>query len=315
MVEHFIASYKAALTIPEMYIPAFIVAAALFLIYVALNPEQFTSSFRRIKEELEAETKTRDALFAVSGAPKNMDFKLHRLGCPITYRQFQIINLLIGIVLAVISIKVLYNPKLALTSIVIWWIFIHKVIDLRYKKFKAKMDKQIELCLQLLSETYSLTKNIIDALVLILPSTNSPIKEEIELVVKEARLGKDPNQCLKELADRCDNRDMEMFVQGIVLSTHYGTDSTLVINETSEIIRERIKLKEELENELKGKGFVITIFLVALPLLLTGLLVKSPEAREAFLHTSRGQNMICAILILEFIAWYFSRGKGVAEKL
>ncbi len=301
--------------LPAFYLPAILICLAIFSIYVAYNPDKFLAPYKKIREQLVAETQTRDALFASSGAPKNIDFKLNRLKWPVTYRQFRIINSLISLCFAVISIVFLNNPKLAVVSAVIWYIFAHKVVELQYKKFKAKVDEQAELVLQLLAETFKITENLIDAIVLVIPSAHSPMKEELELTVKQYRMNEDLDECLRQLADRSDNRDIDTFVQGILLSLHYGTNVKLVISETAEIIRERIALKDELENEIKGKGFTITIFLIVLPVLLTGLMIKSPDARNTFLNTAKGQNLLCLALIIQFTAWYLSRERGVMDKL
>lgn len=301
--------------LPEMYIPAILVVTAIFMLLFAKYKDKFFARYKRMKDEIEQEALNRDAIFSVSGVPKNTDFKLHRLKCPVTYKQFRIIVLLIGLMLAILSIKLLNNPKLAVLSAVIWYLLAHQIVELRYRKHKRKMEEQVELTLQLLVETYKLTEDLIDAIVLVIPSAHSPLKEELELLVKEYRLSKDMNECLKEFADRCDNRDMETFVQGLLLAQHYGSDANMVIQETADIIQERLALRDELENETKGKGFVLYIFLIAVPLVLIGLLTKAPDMREVFLYTSKGQNLLCLALVVQYATWYLSTKKEVIEEL
>lgn len=205
--------------LPVIYIPAALVTLSLIAVYIARNKNKFLASFKSLRQELRAETLTRDTLFAGTGAPKNTDFMLYRLQWPITYRQFRIINLFIGVLFAFVSIKLLNNPKMALAAAAVWYIFAHKFVELRYNKHKSKVDEQAELVLQLLAETYKLTENLIDAIVLVIPSALSPLKEELELLVKEYRLNEDLDVCLRKFADRCDNGDVFLLYKISCLDT------------------------------------------------------------------------------------------------
>lgn len=297
----------------EAYLAAVLVPAAVVAVYLARNPDVLKKRVRRLREQLEEEANYRKAYFTSVGAPRNTGFKLYRLGYSISYRHFLVLNGLISILLAVSCIKFLYNIQLGITAAVIWMLFIHKAVDLAYLKEKSRLDEQAELMLQLLSEQYQVTENLISAIENVIPSTRPPLRDELELLIKNYNLSKNRDECLREFAWRTDNRDIEIFVQGIILSDHYGTDTHEVINQTAEIIREKIELRNELQNETKGKSFTVYIFLVGLPLILLLMSIKSPEFRYTFLHTARGHNLLTAALIIEFVSWYFTSRRGVAD--
>ncbi|OPX94039.1 MAG: Bacterial type II secretion system protein F domain protein [Pelotomaculum sp. PtaB.Bin104] len=299
-----------------MLIPSVLVALAIAAIYIHKNREMFIARYKRLQEELESAALSRDTLFSNTGAPKNAEFKLYRLGYNVSYRYFLALNIVIGLILAVASVALLNNPKLAVLSVAVWMLLVHKLLDMAYeKKVKQPMAEQVEIVLQLLAEAYETTKDLVEAFVEVFPTTRYPLKNEIELMIKDNNLGKDINACLIEFAERLDNRDIESFVRGIILSAHYGTDTYEVLKQTAEIVRERRELKEELINETKGKNATIMIFLLAVPVVLFYLLATSASARSMFLNTHQGQNLMCVVLVVEFICWYFSKMKEVSEKL
>jgi len=299
----------------SMLLPSVMVSAAAAAFYFHRNREMFAARYGRLKEELEAEAKKRDVIFSSPGAPKNAEFKLKKLGFNIAYKHFLFVNGLIGLLLAALCAALLKNPKLALLSAAIWMVFAHKILDMTYEgKVKQPVAEQAELALQLLAESYEVTKDLLEAFKQVAGVMEPPLKEEFEILIADNNLGKDINACMIEFAERIDNRDMETFVRGIVLSSHYGTDTYEVLNETSEIIRERRELKEELISETKGKNFTITIFLLAIPLALVYLMATSEPARNMFINSSKGHNLLCLTLLVEFVSWYFSRQKGVSER-
>lgn len=298
-----------------MLLPSVFVSLALIAICIAKNQEMFVGNFKRLREELEAEALNREALFATPGVKKNAEFKLFRLGFNISYKHFLVLNGLVGLLLAAVSIYVFKNPKLAVVSVVVWMLYAHKMLDLVYeKKVKQPMAEQAELILQLLAEVYEVTKDLIESFKMVTPSAKSPLREEMELFIQDYNLNKDINTCLVEFAERVDNRDIETFARGIILSIHYGTDTYAVLRQTADIIRERRELKEELINETKGRNFTTIIFQLALPVALLFLFIKSPAAKNIFLNTPKGQNLLCVVVAVEFISWYFTRHKGVTER-
>lgn len=297
-------------------LPTILLPLAVLAIYITLNLDKFKTRFKRIRKELEEQALTRQTLFSMPGTEKNTEFKLYRLGFSFSYRYFLVANGLFGLTLTVLCTILLNNIKLGAVAFAVWLAVAHILVDMFYEKnIKEKMAQQAELMLQLLAEVYQLSDNLFDAFAQVVHSVKSPLREEMELLIKDYRLGKDFNACLMEFADRTDNKDIEVFVQGVVVSTHFGTDTHTVLTQIADIIRERRALKEELSNEIKGKSFTVDIFLLGLPLLLAGLLYKSPEARDVFLNSSKGHNLLSLALIIEFVGWHFTRRKGAIDRL
>lgn len=314
MTERLVSNVFENIYIP-LLIPAVLTILALLSFILLFSYDKIFELIQRKRRKAKIDAITKKVLLSNVNTTKNIEFKLHRLKWPVSITQFKLINVLISILLVAVSILLLNNYMLAILVVIIWHAFAYSIVNLQYEKYCRKLEIQAETMLQLLAEAFKITEDIVDAIVMIIPSTHSPLKEELELLVKEYCMGKDLDLCLKNFAIRCDNRDIEMFVQGVILAKKYSTDLSMVIEETSKMIRERILLRDELESEVKGRGVVLYLFLIAVPAIFTFLLINSPEARNVFLNTEKGQILVCIAVLLQFGTWYLYQRKSSGEML
>ncbi len=307
---------RPTLKMPEAAIPAVLMAAAAMSVYVHRNIDKFRRSLTRLKDVLEHEATRRDPALDRYRVPRDTAHKLERLRTPINYRAFLAGNVLIALGLALTSLFVLHNPYLAAISPVLWVVFAHQLVDMLYRtRVKAKIDSQAQLVLQLLAEVHSVSDNLQQAIERVIPSTSWPLREELEKLVLRTKTNEDLNRCLVEFAANIENRDIETFVRGIILSDQFGASAKEVIVKNAEVIRDRMTLRDELIDETKGKKAVIGLFMVLLPVVFLWLFIGSEEAREIFANTVKGQLLVASLVLVEYLCWYYASRKGVTEEL
>ncbi|MCL6612757.1 MAG: type II secretion system F family protein [Peptococcaceae bacterium] len=307
---------RPALKMPEVAAPAVLVAGAAMSVYVHRNIDRFRRSLTRLKDALEHEASRRDPALDRYRVPRDTAYKLERLGAPFNYRAFLAGNVLIALGLSLTSLFVLHNPYLTAISPVLWVVFSHQLVDRLYRsRVKARIDSQAQLVLQLLAEVYGVSDNLRQAIERVIPSTPRPMREELEKLILRTKTNEDFNRCLVEFAANIDNRDMETFVHGIVLSDQFGSDAGEVIVRNAEVIRDRMALREDLINETKGKKAVIGLFMVLLPVVFLWLFIGSGEAREVFTASGKGQLLVAFLALVEYLCWYYDGRKGVAGEL
>jgi len=290
---------------------ALIVLAALAWC-AALKSERFLSGVRGLLARAESENVS---LFLPPDGKRDTAFKLQRLGIKISYRTFLIITGVVGAFLAAISIVTLNNPLLSVVAFVLTMAFAHGEVDVFYRKRRAVIDEQAEVALQMLAGLYQVTGDLMDTLKKVSQSTASPLKEELQQVIAEYNAGKDLSAALKDFAFRVDNRDIELFVQGVILSEHYGTDTSRVIKHIAETIRSRLLLRDELKAETRGQSMTINLFLLLVPLAAAAIWIFSPSSREVLIDSTAGKVVLSIVAVVEFAAWYLTRKKGVVEEL
>lgn len=303
-------------TIPETVVPAVLVTAAAIAVYVNCNLETFRKPVFRLGEALKHEARGRDSAFIRYRAARDTAYKLERLGAPVNYGAFLLINVVIALILAVLSVKPLSNPFLAIILAPIWIIFSHQLVDRLYRvRVKAGIDAQAQLVLQLIAELYNVSDNLVQAVERVIPSTSQPLRGELEKLVLQVRTNQDLEQSLLDFAANIDNSDIETFVHGIILAEHFGTETQAVIMKNAEVIRDRMALREELADETKGKKAIIQLFMVVLPVVFLWLFIGSEDARRIFTDTARGNCLVCILAVVEYICWYFNNRKEVVEEL
>jgi len=306
-----------ALTImPEFLLPALLVAAAFFFFFLCRNPGKFGVSPAGLKDILACRAGERDYISGRYKMPADTAYKMEKLGIPVSYTAFLLVNIFLAAAVAAFCCLVLKNMPLAVISFVLWLFFAHQLVNRLYRDLvKAKIDSQAQLMLQLLAELFQVSDNLPQAIERIIPATPQPLKKALEQLVLQVRTNKDLDRCLLEFAEETDNHDIEIFVNGIIFSNHFGSDTHKVIAKNAEVIRERMELREELINETRGKKVIIYMFMIALPLLFTWLFVSSPDARNIFTQSLKGQSLVCILVLLEYACWYFDSKKGVADQL
>ncbi|MCL5058572.1 MAG: type II secretion system F family protein [Actinobacteria bacterium] len=304
------------MAVPEMFIPALLIASAVMAVFAARNIQLFNKSFTKLKDLLVHEAGRGDLFFSRYQVTKDTAFKLKKLGMPLSYSTFLTVNAVISSALAVLSIKLMSNQPLAILSVVLWVLFAHQLVDrLYHKRIKSVIELQAQLMLQLLAELNQVSGNLRQAIERVIPATPQPLKKELEDLILNVNTNRDFDDCLLEFAGNLDNRDINTFVQGIVLSRQYGSDTHEVIKMLSEVVRERMDLREELVNETRGKKAVIYIFMAALPAVFLWMFTGSADARRVFTETSRGHMLVSLLVITEYLCWYFDGRKGVLEEL
>jgi len=311
-----ISEIKSMLKIPEVVTPAGLVTAAIMSVFIHVNLDRFRRSATRLKEILEYEATQRNSVFDRYRVSRDTAYKLRRLGAPFNYNIFLATGVAIALILSLVSFMALSNPCLGVISPVLWLFFAHQMVDRFYRtRVRARIDSQAQLVLQFLAEVYSVSDNLPQAIERIIPSTPQPLRGELEKLVLQFRTNQDFNQCLVDFAVNIDNRDIETFVHGIILSDQFGSDAHEVITKNAEVIRERLALREELINETRGKKAVTGIFMVLLPVVFLWLFVGNDEAREIFTGTMKGQYLVTFLVLVEYLCWYLDSRREVTEEL
>ncbi|MFZ5648128.1 MAG: type II secretion system F family protein [Bacillota bacterium] len=304
-----------AASIPGVLPAALLAPAAVISVYVCRNPEKFKKTLTRLKDILEYEA-AGESFLDKYRLTRDTAYKLKKLKFPLNYNLYLLLNIAISIFIAVLCATVLKNYILSGLSVILWLLFSHQLVDRLYRALvKARIDTQAQLVLQLLAELYQVSDNLVQAVERVIPSSPEPIKSELEMLIIKYRTNQDLGQCLMDFAANIDNRDIEIFVEGIILAEQYGTSTHEVITQNAEVIRERISLKEDLFDETKGKKTILYIFMIALPALFLWLFTGFEEARKTFAETTRGQLLVTFLAMVEYICWWYDSRKEVTEDL
>jgi tight adherence protein B len=105
----------------------------------------------------------------------------------------------------------------------------------------------------------------------------NPMATEFGQVIKETMLGYSVNDALDHLVERLDNDDLELIVDSIHIQNEVGGSLAEVLATISDTIRERIKLKGEIQ-AMTGQQRMTGWLLTALPFCIaTGMMLLNPD--------------------------------------
>ena len=278
----------------EAKLSALFMTAALLAWVAYRERETIISFFRRAKEEYVDENLMRLGIDA--GAYNAVTFGMAAAG-------------------AVIGLLFLENIVAAGLFAVFAFLFRRQSLELKKIERKSLIDQQAEVALQMIASLYETTGDMIKAFEGASECVPSPMADELKRVVAEYRAGAPLGDAMLDFAERSGNKDIDIFVRGVNLSEKYGTQTSEVVHDVAELIRDRITLRDELKNELRGQKLTVNVFLMLIPIVGTGLFLFSPEARHTMTSTMGGKVIVNILICIEYFAWYFMSRQGLVEEL
>lgn len=134
-----------------------------------------------------------------------------------------------------------------------------------------------------------------------------PISSEFAKVLREIHYGVSQEEALKNMVERTQNKDLELLVSAVVTSTQVGSNLTETLDTISETIRERIKIRLEI-NTLTAQGRISGIVIGALPVVMVlAIMVINPEYYEGFFGSSLGKLLVALSVTMEAMGFIFIR--------
>lgn len=242
-----------------------------------------------------------------------IDESLMRLG--IDSNAYNAVTFSLAAAGAVIGFLFLENLVAAGLLAVFAFLFRRQSLELKKMERKSLIDQQAEVALQMIASLYETTGDMVRAFEGASECVPSPMADELKRVVAEYRAGAPLGEAMLDFAERSGNKDIDIFVRGVNLSEKYGTQTSEVVHDVAELIRDRITLRDELKNELRGQKLTVNVFLMLIPVVGTGLFLFSPEARHTMTATLGGKVIVDILICIEYFAWYFMSRQGVVEEL
>ena len=134
-----------------------------------------------------------------------------------------------------------------------------------------------------------------------------PISQEFAKVLREIYYGVGQEEALEHMVERTKNHDLELLLSAVVTSSQVGSNLTDIIETISATIRDRIRIKQEI-NTLTAQGRVSGIIVGALPIVLVlSIMVMNPEYYQGFFSSSLGRLMVGISIVMELMGFIIIR--------
>ncbi|MFN2604357.1 MAG: type II secretion system F family protein [Gemmatimonadaceae bacterium] len=169
----------------------------------------------------------------------------------------------------------------------------------RLRQFEVQLPDAVDMLVSAMKAGYSFQA----AAQFIGVEMPAPAGPEFARFYDEQRLGIDVRQALTNLQGRVDSQDLKMFVTAVLIQRETGGNLGEVLQNLSDLIRERIKMRGEIET-LVTEPKMSARFLAALPVVVALVLsIVSPAFLTPMLQSGGGR-MSLAIAALGVIIGY-----------
>jgi tight adherence protein B len=134
-----------------------------------------------------------------------------------------------------------------------------------------------------------------------------PISVEFKAVLADLSIGVSLEEALSSLARRVPTEDVDMVVTAMLIQRSVGGNLAEVLDNIAHTVRERLRIRREVQT-LTAQERMSCYVVGALPIVSVGFLsVTNPGYLDQLFHTSYGQLMLAAAVVLEVCGFVIMR--------
>jgi tight adherence protein B len=196
---------------------------------------------------------------------------LRRSGLPLKPEEYILFKWLAAGVTGFLMLLVSGNMLLMVVGFFIGFLlpgwYVKKKIKERIVKFNEGLPDMISTIVGSLRAGFSFQQ----ALKTVIEEAGSPIKEEMDSVIKEMQYGASLEDSLNELKERMPSEDLDLMIQAILIQRQVGGNLATVLDKIVQTIRERTKIHRQISS-LTAQGRLSGIVIGLLPIILAFVL-------------------------------------------
>ena len=160
----------------------------------------------------------------------------------------------------------------------------------RLKKFGVALPDAIDLMARALRAGHSMASSI----ELIAEQSPEPLAGEFEQVYQQQKFGIRFRDALLQMGERVPSKDLQFLITAILVQKETGGDLTEILDRTSHVIRERVRIEGEVRTHTaQGRltGWILGLLPVIMLLLIN---LISPGYSTVLFHDPTGQKLLYA---------------------
>lgn len=276
-------------------------------------PAFVTGRIRRFRERLKPKARVENLIRERLHLPKHTfartQWKLIQAGWPMGTGVFYFLSSLCAVLSVVLMAVLVHNAWAGLILSLIGFLVPGFLLERSYQRKKAKQDEALEGIIDQISNLYRVHGSFYRALFEATQKMEAPLQDHFRRVLADYNIGRSMYDVLEDLALRLQNADLHLLTLAVGLHEKHGGPTDQIVAQISEAIRERRTLRAERKAEIAGQNVMITLLLVAPPVLFSLILFWLPDFRNVLVNTLWGQigvafmtfNEVLVILLLRWL--------------
>jgi len=198
---------------------------------------------------------------------KKLEMELLRADMPITIEELLVIKILSSVAFGFLIFAISKNISLFLIVFIIVWNLPKFIIANRKKKRIKLFDSQLNDGIMIISNSLKVGYSFMQAIAAVTEETKDPFSKEFKKMLKEMGLGISEEESLKNLINRVPSGDLKLIVNAILIQKDIGGNLSEILDNIAETIRERQKIKNELQT-LTAQGKLSGVIVSLIPVVL-----------------------------------------------
>ena len=183
---------------------------------------------------------------------------------PITYEEFFVFRILISTSCTLLIAMISRNVLTSLFFFGITWLSPSFVLKSRRKRKIVAFDHQLNEGLGMISNALKAGYSFLQAIAIAAEETQDPFSKEFKVLLKELSLGMQMEDALSNLSDRVPSEDLKLIINAILIQKDIGGNLSEILENISETIRERQRIKNEVSS-LTAQGRLSGIIIMVMP--------------------------------------------------
>lgn len=192
------------------------------------------------------------------------ELRLLQADIKVTPEEFAVIQMILYLISFIVFFSFMNNILMGLLSIPITFILIKLYFNIKISRRSKAFNNQLGDALGILANSLRSGYSYLQAMSTVAREMPEPISVEFSKVVKEMSLGMSDEKSLNNLMNRIDSEDLSLMVTAILIQKETGGNLAEILDNISDTIKDRIKLKGEVKT-LTAQGRLSAGIVVALP--------------------------------------------------
>lgn len=277
-----------------------------------LNPEK-----NRDKLEKEKGIPWRYGLFAFgktldksrwgSRYKEKIEIKLVQAHLPLKPEEYMAVNIIALLSTGLVFMVFIENAAASAAMAVIAACVPGIYVNLRKKSIINRIEQQLPDTLALMSNTLKSGYSFLQAVDAAARELPPPVSLEFQHMLKEINLGVSTEKALESFGKRVQSQDLELIIMAVMIQRQTGGNLSEILDNISETIRSRIKIKGEIKI-LTAQGRISGLIISLLPVVIAVLInVINPEYISVLFKNQLGWAMLVMAVLMQGIGIYLIR--------
>jgi tight adherence protein B len=243
------------------------------------------------------------------GAPSNTDTGrwLRRAGLSWEPRDFVVLTVTAGLATAALMIALTGSVVAGCAAGGLGAAVPAVLVQRKSRTRAAALNSQVVETLEIITSSLRSGFGFVQSLELAAREQREPIAGELMQTIREINLGASTDEALSRLVERTGDEDLQLAIDAVVIQRRIGGDLSEVLANISTMIRERIRIRGEIQT-MTAQARMSSWIVGLLPLVLAGVMtLLQPEQMRVLIDTPVGRLMVFGALVMQIIGFMMVR--------